>query len=66
MVQCLYEKLTPGLKDHMRNLGKFRQADGLLSSKEYIPSGKTLYTEDLSNITFNYSCENSPNDLCHF
>ena len=35
-------------------------------SKNYIPSAKTLYTEDLSNITFNYLCENSPNSLCHF
>ena len=35
-------------------------------SKKYIPSAKTLYTEDLSNITFNYLCENSPNYLCHF
>ena len=26
MVQSLYKKLTPGLKDHMRNLGNFRQA----------------------------------------
>ena len=33
--------------------------------KKYIPSAKT-YTEDLSNITFNYLCENSPNFLCHF
>ena len=32
--------------------------DGLLLSKKYIPSAKTLYTEDLSNITFNYLCEN--------
>ena len=34
-------------------------------SKKYIPSAKT-YTEHLSNITFNYLCENSPNYLCHF
>ena len=31
-----------------------------------IPSVKTLYKEDLSNITFNYLCENSPNSLYHF
>ena len=31
--------------------------------KKYIPSAKTLCTEDLSNITFNYQCENF---LCHF
>ena len=34
-------------------------------SKKYIPSAKTLYKEDLSNINFNY-CENSPNSSCHF
>ena len=34
-------------------------------SKKYTPSAKT-YTEDLSNITFNYLCENSPNYLCLF
>ena len=63
------QKLSPGLKNHMRNLNNFRQAvespinmlkfDGILS-KKYIPLTKT-YTEDLSNITFNYFCENSPN-----
>ena len=37
--------------------------DGLLSKKKYIPSAKTV---DLSNITFNYLCEDSPNYLCHF
>ena len=41
---------------------KFNQ---LHLSKNYIPSAKT-YTEDSSNITFNYLCENSPNSLCHF
>ena len=35
-------------------------------TKKYIPSAKSLYTEDLSNITFNYLYENSPNLLCHF
>ena len=35
------------------------------SSKKYIPSAKTC-TEDLSNITFNYLSENSPNYLRHF
>ena len=32
-------------------------------SKKYIPSAKTLYTEDL---TFNYLCGNSLNYLCHY
>ena len=40
--------------------------NGLNLSKKYIPSTKTLHTEDLSNITFNYLRENSPNSLCHF
>ena len=35
-------------------------------SKKYIPSAKTSHTEDSSNITFNYLCENSPNYSCHF
>ena len=35
-------------------------------SKKYIPSAKTLYAEDLSKITFNYLCEDSPSFLCHF
>ena len=33
---------------------------GYFCPKKYIPSPKT-YTKDLSNITFNYLCENSPN-----
>ena len=70
------QKLTPGFKNHMRNLDNFRQAmespksgnsmGYVLLSKKYILSAKTLYTEDLSNITFNYLCENSPNSSCHF
>ena len=35
-------------------------------STKYIASAKTFYIEDLSNITFNYLCENSQNLLCHF
>ena len=35
-------------------------------SKKYIPSAKTLNTEDLSSITFSYLYEHSPNDLFHF
>ena len=35
-------------------------------SKECIPIAKTLYTEDLSDITFNYLHENSPKRLCDF
>ena len=62
--------LTPAFKNHMRNLDIFRKAKespknwnlmGLFLSKKYIPSAKTLYTKYLSNITFNYLCEYSPN-----
>ena len=51
-----------------KNSGKSKKLklDGLLLSKKYIPSAKILYTKDLSNITFNYLCENSQNLLCHF
>ena len=63
------QKLTPGFKNHMRNLDSFRQAVKSLLSKKYIFSAKTRKTlniEDLSKITFNYLRENSPNSLCHF
>ena len=39
---------------------------GYFCPKNWIPSAKTLYTEDLSHITFNYLCKNSPNYLSHF
>ena len=39
--------------------------NGLHLPKKYIPSAKTLYTEDLSKITSNYF-ENSANFVCHF
>ena len=46
--------------------GKFKKLkfDVLLLSKKYILSAKTLYTDGVSNISFNCLCENSP--LCHF
>ena len=55
----------------MTNLDNVRQTvespDGLLLSKKQIPLAKTLYTEDFSNITFNYWCENSPNSyICWY
>ena len=61
-----------GFKNY-RNLNNFRQAVESPKSwnlmgfcpKKYIPSAKT-YTVDLSNITFNYLCVDSPNYLCHF
>ena len=42
---------------------KMLKHDGIYLSKKYIPSAKTLYTADLSNITFNYLCESLPNYL---
>ena len=67
------QKLTPGFKNHLRNLSNFRREVESPKScnsmgfcvQKYIPSAKTN-TEDLSNITFNYLCENSLNYLCHF
>ena len=52
----------------MKSMGKSKnlKLGGLLLSKKYISLAKTLYSEDLSNINFNYLCENSPNFLCHF
>ena len=55
-----FESLQTNLKSKKLKLG------GQLLSKNCILSAKTLYTEDLSNITFNYLPENSPTFLCHF
>ena len=57
MVQSLYKNCLQTSNGKSNKL-KF---DELLLSKKYIPSA-----EDLSNITVNYLCENSPNYLCHF
>ena len=63
------QKLTPGLKNHIRNLENFQTSSGkskkmrfdwLLLSKKYLPSAIKLYEEDLSSISFNYFCENLP------
>ena len=56
----------------MKNLANFRQAvkleklklDGLRFFHKRHSSAKT-YAEDLSNITFHYLWENSPNSLCN-
>ena len=45
---------------------KMLKYDGIYLSKKYIPSAKTLYTADLSNITFSYLCGSLPNYLWHF
>ena len=55
-----FQSLQTNLKSKKLKLG------GQLLSKNCILSAKTLYTEDLSNITFNYLPENSPTFLCHF
>ena len=73
MVQSLYKVDSWFQKSHEKfeqlqtSSGKSKKLrfDGLLS-KKLIRSAKTLYTEDLSDIFFNYLCENSPNYLCHF
>ena len=76
----LIQKLIPSFKIHMRNWATLDKqwkvqkvktwwatfVQKIHLSKKYIPSAKTLYTEDLSIITFNYLCENSPNCLYHF
>ena len=68
------QKLPPGFKNYMRNLNNFRQAVknpkswnsmGYFCPKLAFLQLKTLYTEDLSNMTFNYLRENSSNFLCH-
>ena len=63
------QMLTLGFKYHMRNLKNFRQA--VVSSKNWNLMGffvqtAKIYTEDLSNITFNYLHKNSPNYVYHF
>ena len=67
------QKLTPGLKNHKRNLDNFKQAKESPKSWNltgyFCPKDTFLqlkHTEDLSNITFNFLCENLRNDLCHF
>ena len=72
--------LTPGFKNHMRDLGNFKQA--VENSKGWNMMGyfcqknafvqkihsfsQNIFRENWSNITFNYLRENSPNSLCHF
>ena len=67
------QKLTPGFKNHMRNLDNFRQAvknpKSWNSRHEFWPKNRFLQliiADNLSNITFNYLYENSANSLCHF
>ena len=46
-------------------MSKKLKFNGLHLSKNCISSQKALF-KDLSNITFNYLCKNSPNSLCLF
>ena len=74
MVQSLYKnwllvsKITWGIWKTSDKQWKVQNSklNGLLLPKNYISSAKTLYAVDLSNITFNYLCVDSPNYLCHF
>ena len=80
MVQSLYKnwllvsKITWGIWTTLDKQWKVQNVEiwwvtfvqKIYLSKKCIPSAKRLHTEDLSNITFNYLCENSPNYLCHF
>ena len=64
----IYTKTESGFKNH-EEFGQLLTSSWTLIGhlyKKYIPSAKTLYTEDWSDITFNYLRENSPTDLCHF
>ena len=73
MVQSLYKTDFWFQKSHdvfgqlQTSSGKSKKLKfyGLLLSKKYIPSAKTFYLEDLSNITVNYLRENSENSLCY-
>ena len=64
----LVSKIISGIWIHSDKQWKSKKLkfNGMHLSKNYIPSAKTLYTEDLSNTAFNYLCQNSPNSLCHF
>ena len=73
MVQ-IYTKTDSRFQKSYEEFGQLQTSSGksknlkfnaLHLSKSYIPSAKT-YTEDLSNITVNYLCENLANSLCHF
>ena len=73
MVQSLYKnwllvsKITWGIRTSSEKQWKVQKVEirwATFVQKKH-SSAKT-YTDDLSNITFNYLCENSPNSLCHF
>ena len=61
----LYTKTDSWFQKSYEKFDEKLKFNGLRLSKKYISSAKTLYIEDLSNITFNYY-ENSPNLLMSF
>ena len=69
------QRVTSGFENHKRNLNNFIQAVespkswnlmGFYPKNTFLIPARFLQTEHLSNITFNYLCENSPNYLFHF
>ena len=75
MVQNLYKncllvsKITRGISTTSEKQWKVQKVEirwATFVQKKCIPSAKILYTGDLSNISFNYLCENSANSSCHF
>ena len=74
MVQSLYKnlllvpKITWGIWTTSDKQCKVQKVEIWWATfvQKKIHSAKKLSTEYLSNITFNYLCENSPNSLSHF
>ena len=80
MVQTLYKswllvsKITWGIWTTSHKHWKYQKVEiwwftfvqKIHLSKNHIPSAKTLYTEVLFKVNFNYLYENLPNYLCHF
>ena len=69
------QRVTSGFENHKRNLNNFIQAVespkswnlmGFYPKNTFLIPARFLQTEHLSNIIFNYLCENSPNYLFHF
>ena len=54
-----FQKSYEEFRQHQKSSGKSKKwkFNELLLSKKKIPSAKTLYTQDLSDITFDYLCE---------
>ena len=63
-----FQKSQEEFGQHQTSSGKTKKFkfDGLFFFKKQTSLAKTLYTEDLSNITLNYLSKNSPNSICYF